>query len=156
MKEKTVQAGSSVQGPGVGRKWQVDGWEPQTLSCMMHTSYTYFKASHVWYFSHSFLVSLILYIFIVLFPHLDSLLQLYELYFTDHKIHPFKVYSSVVLICLVLWNYHHYLILEHLHDPKTNLVHISSHSLPFNTPSPCKLHIYFLYLGLSTVDIYHI
>lgn len=51
------------------------------------------------------------------------------------RIHPFKLYYSVVLsIFTELYNLYHYLIKEHFHHPKKKL-HPNSHfSVPVPTP----------------------
>lgn len=71
-----------------------------------------------------------------------------EIQFTKHKIHIFKLYSTV---CTFLhfynftnWCYHHiYLFLEHSTILQRNLSSISSHSL-----LPWQLLIHFLSLGI--------
>ena len=56
--------------------------------------------------------------------------------FTQHKIHPFKVYTSVGFSTFIkLCNHQPYLITDHFHHQKTNPIVISSHFL-FPLPQP--------------------
>ena len=66
------------------------------------------------------------------------------LYFTNHKIYPFKVHNSVAFtISLELCNHHHHLIPEWLHNPKNKPSTQSCHA-PFYPPltlgNPCCLY----------------
>ena len=69
-----------------------------------------------------------------------SLVQLnfcFEMDFTSHNIHPFKIHKLVVFsIITKLCNHHHYLIPEHLHYSKRNLIPLSNQSLPVVPPYP--------------------
>lgn len=70
-----------------------------------------------------------------------ALLFKFEIQFTHHKIHPFKVHYLVVLT--VFYNYHHYLIPQHFHHPKRNPYPLAFTPY-FPSSQPLATLIYFL------------
>ena len=61
------------------------------------------------------------------------------------KLHPFKVYNSVVISAVTdLCNSHHYLVPEHFQLPKKKPIPVSSHSLLSLSLSPKKTSVCFL------------
>lgn len=97
--ERANGSASFVQGPGVEKKWQafqIDACESHMLRCLIAHTIPILQGLHISYFSHFFLVSLILSLLIAFSPPLDSLWQLYEVHFTYRKIHLFKVHGSLI------------------------------------------------------------
>ena len=78
-----------------------------------------------------------------------------QLSLTHWKIHPLKVYKSVVFrIVTEYCSYHHSLILQHFQRPKETsyTIKFTSHSFyPLLCPNPWQMLIYFL----SLLDISH-
>lgn len=71
-----------------------------------------------------------------------------EIQFTYHKILPFKVYNSVVLVCSELCNYHHYLISEPFHPPDKRNAHPSA-SLPIPSSLQPQATVIVLYASMD-------
>ena len=79
-----------------------------------------------------------------------------EIQFTNHTLHLFKIYTSMVLVFSELYNHHQKQLHNIFTTPKRSPMSFSYHSLPTTSP-PClknmaTIHV-FVSINLPTLDI---